>query len=296
MTVRVPSFSILVPAYERAEALALTLGKLEPYASEDCEVVVVDDYSQSSEVRDAVRDFPFVRYIRAPKNLGVIGARNFGYGHLLGDIIINLDDDSYPVVGNFLERIKEKFQSDANIGIVGFNIRTPDGRLTWRLDSKLREVRAYVGCGNAWSRDLYQKVGGYSDLFFRQGEELEHCMRAIDAGFVIAPMPDLIVQHDQSPINRNIPKHNAHELANHLKRSVLSAPAIFLPEGVARWLILLFVRRKIINWRELWLELGHPNRGLRQAIARRSPISVHSFKKVRALNRAEKMNAATIRT
>ena len=295
MTSKDPTFSILIPAYERAEALTLTLKTLEPYAGDDCEIVVVDDFSKSPEVRAACEKFPFAKYIRAPENLGVIGVRNFGYTKLSGKYIINLDDDSYPVTENFLEKISEKFRSDHSIGIVALNVLTPDGALSWRVDSKLREVRAYVGCGNAWTRDLFSKIGGYSPLFFRQGEELEHCMRAIEAGFKVVPMPELIVRHDQSPINRNFKRHNAHELANHLKRSVLSAPTSFLPEGIARWIILLALRRNIIDGQELWLELQHPDRGFKRALALRSPISAKSFKHVRALNRTEKMNAAKLR-
>lgn len=292
---RNPTFSILLPAYERADALTLTLQKLEPYASNDCEIVVVDDFSTSNDVKGTCEKFPFAQYLRSPQNLGVIGVRNFGYAKLRGRYIINLDDDSYPITENFLDSISAKFQSDPSIGIVAFNILTPDGSLTWHPDNKLREVRTYVGCGNAWTRELYNRVGAYSDLFFRQGEELEHCMRAIDAGFKIVPMQDLIVQHDQSPINRNAKRHNAHELANHLKRSLLSTPNLFIPEAIARWVVLLGVRRNILDWSELWSELCHPKRGVQKAIAQRSPISLNSFLRVRAINRTEKMSAARIR-
>jgi len=57
------------------------------------EIMVVDNGSRDGSVEDAERDFPQVRMIRLPENLGAGGARNVGLQRASSDLILFIDND-----------------------------------------------------------------------------------------------------------------------------------------------------------------------------------------------------------
>jgi len=277
--------SIVIPAYERTDSLRNTLSVLRSHVDSDTEVIVVDDHSNSDEIRVVCSEFEFPKYYRTDQNMGVIGARNFGYSLCSGDIIINFDDDSFPTTFNFIDRVRTLFDENS-IGIAAFNI-DQDQSTKWSPDRDRFDTYTYTGCGNAWSRKLYDQIGAFSPLFWRQGEELEHSMRAIESGFRIIAAPDIVVKHVPSQINRHPRIHQALELSNYLKRVVLRVPKMFLPEYIARFITLLIIRRKSYDSSALFSDL-RSQRGLASAISQRHPISSQAFKQWADLRDASK--------
>lgn len=277
--------SIVIPAYERADSLRQTLSVLSEQIDECTEVLVIDDHSSTDSIAEACKDFAFVEYYRTECNLGVIGARNFGYTLTTGHIIINLDDDSFPANVNFLDQVRDLFSLN-DIGIAAFNIDQEQVK-RWHPQRDRFDTYTYTGCGNAWSRQLYTQVGGFSPLFWRQGEELEHSMRAIEAGFRILAVPDIIVTHVPSQINRWPKRHQALELSNYLKRILMRIPLWALPEYIARFLVLLLIRWGRFDYSTLISDL-RSERGLSSAVAHRHPMSLQTFRRWKALRDASK--------
>lgn len=277
--------SIVIPAYERADSLRQTLSVLSAQIDNDTQVLVIDDHSTSKEIALVCSEFDFATYHRTCNNLGVIGARNFGYSQANGDIIVNLDDDSFPVSGDFISQVREIFSLN-NIGIAAFNIEQ-DHVTHWHPQRDRFDTHTYTGCGNAWSRQLYMAIGGFSPLFWRQGEELEHSMRAIEAGFRIYAAPDIVIKHVPSLINRFPEKHQALEISNYLKRIILRAPLIALPEYIARFVILILIRWGQIDFTTLIADL-RSERGLCSAIAHRRSMSLRTFRRWTTLRDASR--------
>lgn len=271
-----PRVSIVIPAFERVEALCKSLAELSKQDLTQCEVIVVDDFSSNANVRLTCERFPFAHYHRTPRNLGVIGARNHGYGLTRGDIIVNLDDDSYFVTPDAVSYILRVFDGYPRVGILAFNIELLSGARS-QVEGPLRGAHTYTGCGNAWTRQLLTEVGAYSPLFWRQGDELDHSMRAIDAGFEIVLAPEIVVRHEESAVGRDVRFNRTLELANHLKRTLLRVPTSRIPEYLARWLVLAVIWFPSYKPSVLWSELGHPERGLMSVIRARRSLSPCGF-------------------
>lgn len=277
--------SIVIPAYERADSLRHTLSVLSSQIDTHTEVIVIDDHSSSSDIAIACSEFEFVNYYRSPQNLGVIGARNFGYSLTVGDIIVNIDDDSFPSTVDFLSKVRSIFHSN-EIGIAAFNIYQ-DHVEKWDPQRTRFNTHTYTGCGNAWSRQLYMQVGAFSPLFWRQGEELEHSMRAIEAGFNILAAPDITITHIPSQINRYPRTHQSLELSNYLKRIIMRVPLLALPEYISRFFLLILIRWRQIDHHTLISDL-RSQRGFLSAIAHRRPMSLRAFRRWTALRDASK--------
>jgi len=85
-----PTFSVIIPAYERPTLLRAAIGSVLRQDFGDFECIVVDD-GGSMELE--VPDDPRVRLIRHPRNLGLPSALNTGLDAAVGEFVTFLDDD-----------------------------------------------------------------------------------------------------------------------------------------------------------------------------------------------------------
>ncbi|NBC37644.1 glycosyltransferase [Novosphingobium sp. FSY-8] len=242
-----PKISVLIPAYKRPDDLRNTLRNTLEQDYSDYEIVVVDDGTPDDTIEVAVREFPQVRYERTPENLGLIGARNYGARQCRGELILNLDDDSWLTDKDGLARIAEAMDANPQIGIAGLNIGLERRGYLWPVDAPSQALRGYIGCGNVYRRSVIDAVGEYVAEFRRQGEELDRTIRAIDAGFDVRSLPHIRVWHAESPINRKPRDHMAFEAANYLRRELIRAPFVLLPLGIGRALRFVVINHKAIN-------------------------------------------------
>ena len=118
-----PQLTILVPAYRAAATLSATLQsvfaplKLSENMSSP-EVIVVDDGSpDAAELKRICEDFPAVRLVALPHNLGKLAAVNAGARSSHGDVVMILDADDtlvpdWPAV---MRRILEEWPASSPI-------------------------------------------------------------------------------------------------------------------------------------------------------------------------------------
>ena len=87
---RDPTFTVIVPTYERPELLAQTLQSILAQTVEDFECLVVDDASPHPA---AVPDDARIRLLRLNENRGEPAARNAGLAAARGRYVTFVDDD-----------------------------------------------------------------------------------------------------------------------------------------------------------------------------------------------------------
>ncbi len=103
----------VIPAHDRPGALARVLSRLERQPVD--EVIVVDNAS-SADITTAVVGSR-TRYIGSATNLGV-EARNVGARATTAELLLMLDDDSYPQPGA-VEAMRTLFERYPDLGAVG---------------------------------------------------------------------------------------------------------------------------------------------------------------------------------
>jgi GT2 family glycosyltransferase len=89
-----PSLSIVIPSYRRADLLRLCLRTVAAHRPAGSEVIVVDDRSPGGCVSSAAAEFPFVRVIRLTTQSGFCVAANTGIRAATGDVVELLNDDT----------------------------------------------------------------------------------------------------------------------------------------------------------------------------------------------------------
>ena len=99
--------SVVVPTYNRSEAVRLAVTSVLAQNHKNTEVVVIDDCSPdntSKVLLGLVRQDSRVRMFRTPRNSGVSAARNMGILQSRGEYITFLDDDD-AISGEYLSAI-----------------------------------------------------------------------------------------------------------------------------------------------------------------------------------------------
>lgn len=84
-----PLVSIGLPVYHRPELLRRTLESLTQQTYRNLEIVVSDDCSPGTATRDVIEEFartdPRIRYIRQPRNIGVVLNHRFVFERATGE-------------------------------------------------------------------------------------------------------------------------------------------------------------------------------------------------------------------
>ncbi len=207
--------SIVIVTHNRRAALARTLKHLDALAcdghlpSGGTEVIVVDNGSTDGTWQEAARSAQDVRVIRRPRNEGV-SARNHAFTVALGEYLLLIDDDSYPL-GDAVMRSLEHLDAQVQCAAVVGRIELPDGT------PEASALPTVVANGAVVLRKaVIDRVGGFPREFFRQAEEYDLSFRIWNAGFRIDRFEDLVYRHEKVGGNRAMPIIHRMDMRNNL--------------------------------------------------------------------------------
>ena len=211
--------SVVVPTYNRAEALPDTIDSVLAQTHEELELLVVDDAS-TDDTREVVESYddPRVEYLRHEENRGGSAARNTGIEAAEGEYVAFLDSDD-EWLPEKLERQLSLLRSRGSDWIAAYcDVKPPadgdTGRLTWALGSMLggepprhreggdvliAEVltdRLHTSAGSTLivERDVAVEIGGFDESFERF-QDTEFLVRVLERG-KLAYLPEELVLRD----------------------------------------------------------------------------------------------------
>ncbi|WP_410619302.1 glycosyltransferase [Amycolatopsis sp. cmx-8-4] len=218
-----PIVSVVIPVYGNWPFTRGCLDSIQRHLpSTPFEVIVVDDASRDDSA-DRVAGCAGIRLVRAPKNLGFVGACNLGAENARGDFIFFLNNDT-EVTAGWLDELVGVVETRPEVGLVGSKLVYPDGRLQecggiiwadgtgWnygRLQSPdapwyqaLRDVDYCSGAALLVRRDLFERVGGFDTRFspaYYEDTDLAFAVRA--AGYRTMVQPASVVVHHEGITN-----------------------------------------------------------------------------------------------
>ena len=128
---RVPTFSIVMPMFNREREVVRALNSCLQQDCEDFEVIVVDDASTdaSFEAARSLRD-PRVRVLRHEVNHGHGKARNTAIDAAVGAWVIFLDSDDELIPGGLTRMYRETQAVDERVQRLAFMYQRDDGRVS----------------------------------------------------------------------------------------------------------------------------------------------------------------------
>ena len=205
--------SVVIPSYNRCEAMRALLGDLRAQEGVEFEVVVVDDCSPDESVDTIRREFPEVRLFVNEENSGPSVTRNRAIREATGEVVVGFDSDVTVPDNRFLAKVAEKFSLRPEVTGMAFRLFKPDGETEdverWWHPRSIEEfvgreffTSYFSGTAYAFRREAAIEAGLYTEILYMHYEEVELAWRVMDAGGRILYVPDLAVCHHANPVSR----------------------------------------------------------------------------------------------
>lgn len=224
-----PELSVIIVNWNTRELTRACLSSLrEQLSSVAHEVIVVDNASGDNSAEMIAADFPDVRLIRNPENVGFGVANNQAMRVARGKWFMLLNSDT-KLLDDSVVRLFERVRTASDIGIAHCRLQFPDGRLqhtayrfpTIRLAlledlgfyklmprrapeallggywdyAEERDVDWVAGAFMLLPRAVFEQTGGFDERLFMYGEDMEWCYRIRDKGWRIRYYPDASISH-----------------------------------------------------------------------------------------------------
>ena len=225
-----PEVSLIIPLHRRTD---LMQHQLAQFANDpelrDLELIYVLDSPEvlrlvdleAAGLHDLYRQ-PF-KVAALRHNAGVAGARNVGASVAKGRLLVFCDSDVLPSSAGWVEALAETYDSTPGIGALGAKLAYEDGTIQhagvffqydgqtrlWKTDHVFRgassglraanvtaAVPAVTGACMMISRELFQRMGGFTTAFLQGGyEDADLCLRLLADGHENWYLPTVELYH-----------------------------------------------------------------------------------------------------
>ena len=203
-----PPVTINILSWNRVDELRITLQKLRrvDYPKDLLEIIVVDNASTDGSAEMVEHEFPHVRVLRMPKNVGIAGW-NWGFANAHGKYVLVLDDDAHPE-RDAIRRMVTHFESDSQLGVIAFKIFEGEDKACV-TSSWPEKVPTFWGCTAGLRTSMLNDTGYYDDQIFIYGFEVEFVMKALNAGYETKYLDDCVGYHRAS-LKHRAPQRSAY--------------------------------------------------------------------------------------
>jgi N-acetylglucosaminyl-diphospho-decaprenol L-rhamnosyltransferase len=226
----VVSVSVILVSYNTAD---LTIRAIECVNESLCncdfpvDVIVIDNASRDESVARTRAQFPRIKVIESPLNLGFGAANNKAVSECVSDYVLLLNTDAF-LQPETLSVLEHYISTHPSVGVVGPTVLNADGSVqtaAWNFPSPIQSFFEYSGIGNLfpgfhiiggyrnWKhnrtqsvpwligacilirRKLFIDIGGFDSAFFMYAEETDLQKRIRVAGYDIHLCADTQVVH-----------------------------------------------------------------------------------------------------
>lgn len=208
-----PTCAISIATHNRLPELRRTLGvvsRLDPPADE---LLLCADGCADGTVEFVRAEFPRAKLIEHAEPQGSIRSRIELMRAAGSDIVISLDDDSYPVEPDFLRRVRETFAALPHVAVLSFPQRSDEfpASLTQADFGPSRYVGNYVNAAAAFRREVFLKLEGWPADFEHAYDESDYTLQCLEAGYAVFHFTGATIRHHFTSLARNeIRTHHRH--------------------------------------------------------------------------------------
>lgn len=233
-----PDVSVVIVSFNTRDLLRECLQTVLSQEGVSLEVIVVDNASRDKSAAMVRSEFPTVRVMESPVNLGFAAANNTALAEARGRYMVLLNSDAFLRPGTLAHAVA-RMDADLRVGLAGALLagrdgswqpsarlfpsllndlltltglasRFPDSRLFGRVDRTWADPKEETdtdwvpGAFSVIRREALDEVGYFDERFFLYYEEVDLCRRLKQAGYRIAYWPEMVVTHIGGESSRTI--------------------------------------------------------------------------------------------
>jgi GT2 family glycosyltransferase len=224
--------SVMITTRDRRDVLAATCKRLSAMAPAPDEVLICTD-GCTDGTADLIRtEFPNLLLLENPQPVGSVGSRDLLLRAATGEIVVSLDDDSYPLTEDFFARLPDIFLRHPEAAVICFPELREGGTFadnSQTASSSGCYVATYANCAAAMRRQFYLETSGFPRFFVHAYEEPDYALQCYAAGGAIWFEPSLIIRHHRSAVGRSDLRTHQHHSRNELWSVWMRCPWPWLP-------------------------------------------------------------------
>lgn len=220
--------------------------------------------------------------------VGSVASRDRMMCEARSDLVMALDDDSYPEQLDCIARIAPLFEQRPNLAVLHFPQRTDEYSETLaNTDFGVEHLtRSFANSGAVLRRSTYLQLPGFESRFFHMYEEPDYALQCVAAGYDVLFSPVITIRHHYSGLARDEMRVHHRHARNELWSTVMRCPLPYAV-GIAAWRIFSQFRyacKRGLSWviREpkwWWQALG----GIPYCVRKRRPVSWADYERWLAL-------------
>jgi GT2 family glycosyltransferase len=205
-----------------------------------------------------------------------------------GDLVLALDDDSYPEQLDCIARIVRIFEQQPKLAVLHFPQRTDEYPETLAKTNFGSEhlTRSFANSGAVLRRSTYLTLPGFEPRFYHMYEEPDYGLQCVAAGYDVLFSPIVTIRHHYSGKTRDELRIHHRHARNEVWSTLIRCPFPFAL-GIAAWRAFSqfryackrgwsWVLREPLWW---WQALA----GVPYCLRKRNPVSWAGYKRWLAL-------------
>ena len=205
--------SVMITTQGRIVDLRRTFSVLQKLDPLPLEVLITMDGCGTDVVRAAQAEFRQARLFVNQVRLGSVASRDRMIREARGNLVLALDDDSYPEERDCIDRILPLFEQRPKLAVLHFPQRSdeyPETLTQTNFGSEFL-TRSFANSGAVLRRSVYFELPGFEPRFFHMYEEPDYGLQCIAAGYDVLFSPVATIRHHYSGQSRDeIRIHHRH--------------------------------------------------------------------------------------
>jgi GT2 family glycosyltransferase len=192
--------SVIITTRDRATDLQRTCDVVMQLRPAPNEVLVTADGCTDGTVEMVANKFPEITLIENQPGIGSVASRDRMMRQARGDLVLALDDDSYPEQLDCIARIVPLFEQRPKLAALHFPQRTDEypETLTQTGFGAEHLTRSFANSGAALRRSTYLQLPGFESRFFHMYEEPDYALQCVAAGYDVLFSPAITIRHHYS--------------------------------------------------------------------------------------------------
>ncbi len=227
--------SVMITTSNRLEELQRTLqmlGKLDPAPDE----VLVTADGCTDGTAEFLSAMPNVKFVVNQPARGSVASRDRMIREARGELVLALDDDSYPEQLDCIARFVPLFEQRSNLAVLHFPQRTdeyPDTVAQMDFGHE-KLTRSFANSGAVLHRSTYLELAGFEPRFYHMYEEPDYGLQCLAASYDVVFSPIVTIRHHYSGQARDEIRIHHRHARNEFWSSLMRCPFPFAL-GVLGW-------------------------------------------------------------
>jgi len=233
--------SVMITTRNRAADLRRTCGVLRGLNPAPLEILITadgctDDTVQMVKTEMEKAENRNIKLIVNETGRGSVASRDRMMREAKGDLMLALDDDSYPEQLDCIRRVTPLFEQNPRLAVAHFPQRTDEYPETLAQTDfgRPRLTRSFANSGAVLRRSIYLQLPGFETRFFHMYEEPDYALQCVAAGYEVLFTPLIVIRHHYSGAARNEMRTHHQHSRNEMWSVWLRCPFPYCP-GLAAY-------------------------------------------------------------